>query len=84
MKARFNERFLLSLVNCKQALVMDDELSILPVSLASRSIEPLPPKKDGDETPMEKELKDLKASLEDTQPIGSLIAKAKTLDQVII
>lgn len=43
--ARFNERFLLSLVACKQCLVMDDQLNVLPISAASRAIEPLPPKK---------------------------------------
>jgi len=42
VKARFNERFLLSLVSCKQALVMDDELTVLPISQASRNIEALP------------------------------------------
>lgn len=42
---RFNERFLLSLVNVNQSLVVDDELNILPLSLASRKIVPLPPKK---------------------------------------
>jgi hypothetical protein len=45
VKARFNERFLLSLVSCKQALVMDDQLDILPISLSSRVVEPLPAKK---------------------------------------
>lgn len=42
VKARFNERFLLSLVSCKSSLILDDELNILPISLASRSITPEP------------------------------------------
>lgn len=29
---RFNERFILSLAKCHNALVMDDELNILPIS----------------------------------------------------
>jgi N-acetyltransferase 10 len=41
---RFNERFLLSLIDCDTSLFMDDELNILPISLASRKIAPLPPK----------------------------------------
>lgn len=79
--ARFNERFLLSLISCRQSLVLDDELNILPISLASRQIAPLAPKQAGEESKMERELRALKESLEDTQPIGPLLAKAKTLDQ---
>jgi len=78
---RFNERFLLSLVNCKTSLIMDDELNILPISLASRQIVPLPPKASEFETPEEIELNDLKEALKDTKCIGPLIKKAKTLDQ---
>jgi N-acetyltransferase 10 len=33
-------------------------------------------------TPSEQELKELKASLKDTEPIGSLVELAKTIDQV--
>eukprot|EP00959_Pyramimonas_sp_CCMP1952_P429267 8990657-Pyramimonas_sp.AAC.1 len=29
---RFNERFILSMANCKGCLLMDDELNILPTS----------------------------------------------------
>jgi len=32
VEPRFNERFLLSLSNCKSCLVMDDELNILPIT----------------------------------------------------
>lgn len=34
-------------------------------------------------SPREQELRDLKQSLEDTQPVGSLVKCCKTLDQVI-
>eukprot|EP01125_Pyxidicula_operculata_P010778 TRINITY_DN3550_c0_g1_i1.p1 TRINITY_DN3550_c0_g1~~TRINITY_DN3550_c0_g1_i1.p1 ORF type:complete len:1035 (-),score=287.65 TRINITY_DN3550_c0_g1_i1:40-3144(-) len=78
---RFNERFLLSLVSCKQSLIMDDELNILPISLSSREITPEPPTRTGDETKEERELRELKESLADTDIISSLIQKAKTLDQ---
>eukprot|EP00743_Colponemidia_sp_Colp-15_P004675 GILK01005037.1.p1 GENE.GILK01005037.1~~GILK01005037.1.p1 ORF type:complete len:1046 (-),score=256.41 GILK01005037.1:107-3244(-) len=90
VEPRFNERFILSLGSCANCLVMDDELNILPISSHSRNIVPvsLPGAEDGAEagadvylTPAEKELKDLKISLKDTQPVGSLVSAAKTLDQ---
>uniref|UniRef100_A0A6B2KWW6 RNA cytidine acetyltransferase n=1 Tax=Arcella intermedia TaxID=1963864 RepID=A0A6B2KWW6_9EUKA len=76
---RFNERFLLSLISCSNSIVLDDELNILPVSLASRNI-PLDVKQTI-ENPQEQELKVIKESMADTQPAGSLIEKTKTLDQ---
>ncbi|KAJ2078851.1 N-acetyltransferase 10 [Coemansia sp. RSA 988] len=78
--ARFNERFILSLADNKSCLVVDDELNVLPISLG-KSVKPLPPAKSTEETPREQELGSLKETLADTQPIGSLIARAKTLDQ---
>ena len=33
-------------------------------------------------SPREQELKDLKASLQDTQPVGVLVDNCKTMDQV--
>jgi N-acetyltransferase 10 len=39
--ARFNERFILSMGNCKECLVVDDELNILPISSHVRSIQPV-------------------------------------------
>lgn len=80
VKPRFNERFLLSLVSCKTSLILDDELNILPISLASRQITPIPPRDDL-EKPEERELRGLKESLKETELIGPLIAKAKTVDQ---
>eukprot|EP00002_Diphylleia_rotans_P024304 TRINITY_DN4795_c0_g1_i1.p1 TRINITY_DN4795_c0_g1~~TRINITY_DN4795_c0_g1_i1.p1 ORF type:complete len:1024 (-),score=229.08 TRINITY_DN4795_c0_g1_i1:125-3196(-) len=76
--ARFNERFMLSLGSCKNCLVLDDELNILPVSSASLKITPTTNQAPEGDT---EELKELKASLRDTQPIGSLVATAKTIDQ---
>jgi N-acetyltransferase 10 len=80
---RFNERFILSLASCKACVVMDDELNILPISTSIRSITPLP-NIEGEEglTEMEKDLKELKESLRDTQPVGPLVGKCRTLDQV--
>ncbi|KAI8998369.1 GNAT acetyltransferase 2-domain-containing protein [Gaertneriomyces semiglobifer] len=80
--ARFNERFLLSLGNCSTCLVADDELNVLPLSMG-KDVKPLPRLEEGEskDTPEQKELKDLKESLKDTLPVGSLVACAKTLDQ---
>ena len=39
--ARFNERFLLSLSQCGNCLVVDDELNVLPISSSSRYIKPV-------------------------------------------
>ncbi|KAI9136920.1 putative nucleolar ATPase Kre33 [Paraphysoderma sedebokerense] len=80
--ARFNERFILSLGGCQNCLVVDDELNVLPISLG-KNVKPLPPAKAGDEavTETQKELKELKESLKDTQPVGTLVNCARTLDQ---
>ncbi|KAJ1752604.1 N-acetyltransferase 10 [Coemansia sp. RSA 1821] len=78
--ARFNERFILSLADNKSCLVVDDELNVLPISLG-KSVKPLPPKKTSELQPREQELASLKETLADTEPIGSLVARAKTLDQ---
>ncbi|KAJ3189398.1 hypothetical protein HDU85_003027 [Gaertneriomyces sp. JEL0708] len=80
--ARFNERFLLSLGNCSTCLVADDELNVLPLSMG-KDVKPLPRLEEGEskDTPEQKELKELKESLKDTLPVGSLVACAKTLDQ---
>lgn len=80
--ARFNERFLLSLGECGNCLVVDDELNVLPLSMG-KSVKPI--KRSVDEkqdlSPEAQELAQLKSSLQDTQPIGSLVSLTKTLDQ---
>jgi N-acetyltransferase 10 len=38
---RFNERFLLSLALCKNCLVLDDDLNILPLSSHIKNIKPI-------------------------------------------
>jgi N-acetyltransferase 10 len=80
--ARFNERFILSLGSCDSCLVVDDELNVLPIS-GGKSVRPLPPPDpDNEETsPHAKDLEQIKQSLAETQPIGSLVALARTLDQ---
>ncbi|KAF2674092.1 DUF699-domain-containing protein [Microthyrium microscopicum] len=80
--ARFNERFILSLGGCETCLVVDDELNVLPIS-GGKSVKPLPPPDPQDESrsPNAKDLEEIKTSLADTQPTGSLVTLAKTLDQ---
>ncbi|KAJ3290598.1 N-acetyltransferase 10 [Rhizoclosmatium sp. JEL0117] len=78
--ARFNERFLLSLGGCETCLVVDDELNVLPLS-AGKNVKPISRIEELKLTPSQKELQELKASLGDTQPLASLVASAKTLDQ---
>lgn len=80
--ARFNERFILSLGSCESCLVVDDELNVLPIS-GGKNVKPLAPATTEDEepNPAKKELKEIKESLADTQPVGSLVTLAKTLDQ---
>ncbi|KAH9373238.1 hypothetical protein HPB48_004983 [Haemaphysalis longicornis] len=83
---RFNERFILSLSSCESCLVVDDQLNILPVSSfaanispVSRAVEASPPSSPLD--PEAQELTELKASLQDTQPLGVLVNCCSTCDQ---
>ncbi|XP_054827698.1 RNA cytidine acetyltransferase [Eublepharis macularius] len=79
---RFNERFILSLVSCKTCMVVDDQLNILPISSHVANIVPVPPRSQEDSlSPQDMELKELKESLQDTQPVGVLVESCKTLDQ---
>ena len=80
--ARFNERFVLSLGSCDSCLFVDDELNVLPIS-GGKNVKPLPPPDPEDEgkTKARMELDGIKESLVDTQPVGSLVKIAKTVDQ---
>lgn len=79
--ARFNERFILSLGSCESCLVIDDELNVLPIS-GGKGVKPLPPPdEDEPKSAATKELEKIKDSLQDTQPIGSLVKLARTTDQ---
>ena len=80
--ARFNERFVLSLGSCDSCLFVDDELNVLPIS-GGKNVKPLPPPDPEEEgkTKARIELDGIKESLVDTQPVGSLVKIAKTVDQ---
>ncbi len=86
IEPRFNERFILSLSNCKNCIVMDDEMNILPISSHIKAIEPVKKDLNLEEENVflgerEKELKQLKTQLKDRAPIGKLIETCKTIDQ---
>lgn len=79
--SRFNERFILSISHCENCVVVDDKLNILPISSHISEITAVPK---GDSTELsaeEVELNELKNSLRETQPVGSIITLCKTLDQ---
>lgn len=78
--ARFNERFILSLGRCESCLVVDDELNVLPIS-GGKNVKPLPPPEPDVESPSKRELQRMKNDLSETQPVGSLVTLAKTVDQ---
>jgi len=82
MTPRFNERFILSLGSCGSALVVDDELNILPISSHIRKIVPIA-RSEGreDEKGESRQLREVKDSLKDTQPIGLLVELTKSEDQ---
>ncbi|EGR27233.1 hypothetical protein IMG5_199740 [Ichthyophthirius multifiliis] len=80
IQPRFNERFILSLSQCENTIIMDDELNILPISKSINNIVSI--SNDCLDLKMVEELQKLKDSLKDTCPIvGALIQIAKTLDQ---
>ncbi|KAK5736145.1 N-acetyltransferase 10 [Elasticomyces elasticus] len=79
--ARFNERFILSLGECNSCLVIDDEMNVLPVSGGKSVVERKPSADDEGKSATQMELDEIKESLKDTQPVGSLVQLAKTTDQ---
>lgn len=88
---RFNERFILSLADNPAALVVDDELNVLPISSSARAMASAGASAAARRiaaaggAPAEAkdppELSELKTSLSDTLPIGPLAAKTRTVDQ---
>jgi N-acetyltransferase 10 len=91
---RFNERFILSLANCANCLVLDDELNVLPISRHAKNIAPLaaPTAGAGGDgatsaaveavvTEADRELQALKRGMASTALVGGLVNQCKTLDQ---
>uniref|UniRef100_A0A158PAI7 RNA cytidine acetyltransferase n=1 Tax=Angiostrongylus cantonensis TaxID=6313 RepID=A0A158PAI7_ANGCA len=78
---RFNERFILSLAACKDIVVVDDQLNVLPISSHVSNLERIEPSARSASNPSEEELKSLKESMKDTKPIGPLLNKCRTACQ---
>ncbi|KAK1091075.1 N-acetyltransferase 10, partial [Friedmanniomyces endolithicus] len=79
--ARFNERFILSLGSCDSCLVIDDEMNVLPISGGKSVVERKLSTDEEGKSATQMELDELKESLKETQPVGSLVQLAKTTDQ---
>ncbi|KAH8235717.1 hypothetical protein KR032_006117 [Drosophila birchii] len=77
---RFNERLILSLADCQRCLVVNDDLTVLPLSSKTINVTPVNPDGAG-RSPNEASLKELKESLLNVQPAGALVNLCKTYDQ---
>eukprot|EP00834_Sanchytrium_tribonematis_P002235 NODE_65_length_25825_cov_1.353844.p2 type:complete len:985 gc:universal NODE_65_length_25825_cov_1.353844:20937-23891(+) len=81
---RFNERFIMSLMECDNCLVVDDELSVLPISQGKHVSPPninvtaMTSLRESVDTP---DLKSLKEQMLEKPILHSIIVKAKTVDQ---
>lgn len=77
---RFNERLILSLADCNRCLLVNDDLTVLPLSSKTASVQTIDVSDIRDSH--EKELlQDLKESLRDTPPAGNLVNLCRTHDQ---
>lgn len=72
---------MLSLVSCDRCLVVDDQLTVLPIS--SKVLDLVPEEKTNIQSINDQELIALKENMKDTQPVGCLVNCCKTVDQVI-
>jgi len=78
---RFNERFILSLGKCESCLVIDDEFNVLPISGGKEVKQLPPPDRDQPKTEKERELDEIKETLQEEIPVGPLVRLARTVDQ---
>lgn len=78
---RFNERFILSLSQCKSCMALDDELNVLPLQSADEESGGSHAASSLELSETKDDLKQLKSSLEDTPIIGDLVSATKTSDQ---
>ncbi len=77
---RFNERFTLSLADCTNCLITDDELNVLPITSFATSTTTSTQSKELIEKES-KELIEFKNKLANTKPIGDIINLCLTCDQ---
>ncbi|KAG8346783.1 protein of unknown function (DUF1726) Helicase GNAT acetyltransferase 2 Possible tRNA binding domain [Trypanosoma vivax] len=84
---RFNERFLLSLVDCSTALCVDDDLNVLPITSKMNTIESVKATNYNetlalqDQQKHEADLSSLKECLRASDEVGPLVGLCQTLDQ---
>ncbi|ESS66257.1 hypothetical protein TCDM_05153 [Trypanosoma cruzi Dm28c] len=84
---RFNERFLLSLVDCETALCVDDDLNVLPITTKMQSVENARATSYEAELVLqghqkhEADLIALKDRLSGSNEVGPLVAICQTIDQ---
>lgn len=76
--SRFNERFILSLIDCESSCIIDDRFNILPVCSQILHISPVPKV---DTSLTDPKLLELRDSVANQQPISSLVTLCKTYDQ---
>ena len=79
---RFNERFILSLASNHSAIFLDDSLNILPISSHVKALEKASTV--ALVSDREKELVELEAGLQDTQPIGALVNCARSVEMACV
>ncbi|XP_055535275.1 RNA cytidine acetyltransferase [Wyeomyia smithii] len=77
---RFNERLILSLADCSRCLLVNDDLTVLPLSSRTAEVKPVEIGSMKNSTNDEL-LEELKHSLSDTPPAGPLVNLCKTYDQ---
>lgn len=77
---RFNERLILSLADCERCLLVNDDLTVLPLSSKTANVKPVDVS--GNEVTREGQLlAELKENLRDTPPAGPLVNLCRTYDQ---
>lgn len=77
---RFNERLILSLADCQRCLLVNDDLTVLPLSSKTANVKSV----DVSERVVSHEtelLAELKENLRETPPAGPLIKLCRTYDQ---
>lgn len=77
--SRFNERFILSLMDCANCCVIDDKLNVVPVKSQSSDVANAQSYPELNE--INHELVQLIDSLENKEPLKSLVSLCKTVDQ---
>ncbi|XP_058053650.1 RNA cytidine acetyltransferase [Anopheles bellator] len=77
---RFNERLILSLADCSRCLLVNDDLTVLPLSSRTADVKPIDVSTIGAGEQSE-QLAELKESLADTPPAGPLVNLCRTYDQ---